>query len=228
MTCKCHLSTEQKGKIVGMATAGMTKTSMGHKLGIERTKILAFVSWEATCGTVAMPTKTGRPRKATERDLCQLQLTLLKKILGWRLPRWRIKVQPQSPLALSVLRLMDLGFNNWVAVKKPFLRNSHHEQRFWLESWTIVDWEKVLWTNKSSFEIGKKSQHVKVRTDSKSKYTPNFMGCCSRDSYTYTAYHVHVTDTKLVVRKEGSNPIFSLILQSTNWNPVGTLTWWLG
>ncbi|KNZ49224.1 hypothetical protein VP01_513g1, partial [Puccinia sorghi] len=73
MSQKFHLSIARKEKIVGMATTGMTKTSIGNKLGIGRSNISAVVSQEEARRTVATATKTGRPQKETPWNLCQLQ-----------------------------------------------------------------------------------------------------------------------------------------------------------
>ena len=158
MTRKRHLSTEMNGKIIGMATPGMTHTSIGHKLGIGRTTISAVVSRDAARGTVATATRTGRPHRASDRDLCQLQS------VHQRNPRMKI-AEVKDQIATSILThtvhlwAHDLGFNNRVAVKKPFLSDSHQERRLRFakehESWTVDQWRSVLWTDESSFEIGK-------------------------------------------------------------------------
>ena len=71
-------------------------------------------------------------------------------------------------------RAHELGFNNRVAVKKPFLSDTHKERRLRFakehESWTVDEWRNILWTDELSFEIGKNSRQVKVWRDSQSKY----------------------------------------------------------
>ena len=71
-------------------------------------------------------------------------------------------------------RAHELGFNNRVACKKPFLKE--HHQRLWLQfarahkNWTVEDWKKVLWTDESSFEIGKFSRQVVFWRKKEEKY----------------------------------------------------------
>ena len=111
MTRKRHLSTKMNGKIIGMATAGMTHTSIGDKLGIGRTTILAVVSRDAARGTVATATRAGRPRKASDRDLRQLQSVLQRN-------PWMKIAEVKDQIATSIsthtvrCRTHDLGFNN--------------------------------------------------------------------------------------------------------------------
>ena len=123
--------------------------------------------------TVATATRTGRPWKASDRDLHQLQSVLQRN-------PWMKIAEVKDQIATSIsthtvcCRAHDLGFNNRVAVKKPFLSDSHQER--WLqfakehESWTVDQWRSVLWTDESSFKIGKNTQQVKVWRDSQSKY----------------------------------------------------------
>ena len=111
MTHKRHISTEQKAKILGMATAGMTHTSISNKLGIGRTTISAVVSREAARGTVATATRTGRPRKASDRDLRQLR-SVLEHNPRLKLAEVKDQIAPSISTRTVSRRAHDLGFNN--------------------------------------------------------------------------------------------------------------------
>jgi hypothetical protein len=71
-------------------------------------------------------------------------------------------------------RAHNLGFNNWVAAKKPFLNDRHKANCLQFakahEHWTTNDWRLVLWTDESSFEIRKSSTQVQVWQKSTEKY----------------------------------------------------------
>ena len=55
--------------------------------------------------------------------------------------------------------LHQVGFYNRVAQKKPFLSDVHRRRRlkFALQhrNWTFEEWKKVIWTDESTFKIGK-------------------------------------------------------------------------
>ena len=109
MTRKQPLSTKQKGKVVGMATAGMTHTSIGKRLGIGRTAISAVVAQEAACGTISMATRTGSPRKASVQDLCELQLVLEHN-------PWMKLAEVKDQLAPLAVVLMNLvSITEWLS-----------------------------------------------------------------------------------------------------------------
>ena len=172
---RTHHLTEKKGKIVGMAAAGMTHKSIVTRLGLVRSTVSSIVAREATRGTVATAARSGRPCKATERDLRHLQTVLQAN------PRMKIaEATDQLPTAVSTRttrrRAHDLGFNSRVAVKKPFVNDTHRERRLQFAEdhahWTMDDWRAVLWTDESSFEIGKPSRQIKVWRGKKAKFDP--------------------------------------------------------
>jgi len=156
-----------------MATVGMTHTSIGKRLGIGRTTISVVVAQEAACRTVATATRTVRHWKASVQDLCQLQLVLEHN--PWmKLAEVKDQLAPSISTRTVGRRAHELGFNNRVAVKKPFLSDTHKERRLQFakehESWTVDEWRNILWTDELSFEIGKNSRQVKVWRDSQSKF----------------------------------------------------------
>lgn len=57
-------------------------------------------------------------------------------------------------------------FFSRVAAKKPFINEDQRKRRLTFardhQHWTINNWKKVIWTNESSFEIGKQYQQVMV------------------------------------------------------------------
>jgi hypothetical protein len=63
-------------------------------------------------------------------------------------------------------RAHEIGYNSRIAVKKPFINDKNKQKRLDFArqhlEWTIADWSKVIWSDESSFETGKKSQQVKV------------------------------------------------------------------
>jgi transposase len=74
----------------------------------------------------------------------------------------------------ACLRAHDLGFNNRIAAQKPFLSDNHKAARLRFAEehphWDVNDWRKVLWTDESSFEIGKNSKQIHVWKKPQTKY----------------------------------------------------------
>ena len=79
--------------------------------------------------------------------------------------------------------LHESGFYNRVAQKKPFLTDAHKCKRFEFafvhRKWTSEEWEKVIWTDESTFEVGKTSRQIIVWRKSDECYnldclTPTF------------------------------------------------------
>ena len=64
------------------------------------------------------------------------------------------------PIALKT----QLGISNRIAAKKPFITAKQRVKRLaWAKDhlqWTMVDWERVIWTDEASVEIGKESRIV--------------------------------------------------------------------
>ena len=63
-------------------------------------------------------------------------------------------------------RIQDLCYNTCVAVKKAFVNDIQKKKRLEFANshltWTTTNWAKVIWSDESSFEIGKLSKEVHV------------------------------------------------------------------
>jgi hypothetical protein len=74
--------------------------------------------------------------------------------------------------------LHDVGFYSRIAQKKPFLFDTHRARRLDFarehQKWTIEDWKKVIWTNESTFEVGKSFRQILVWLKSDEHYK---LGC---------------------------------------------------
>ena len=160
-----EFSTEEKATFVGMHKAGMTCAAIGRELGIPRTSVSDVVQRYRCRGTVETQMRSSRPCKLTMRNKRELGRLLAQnrrlKIAGL-IEQMTVKVCDRT------LRntIKSLGFNNRVAAKKPHLIQRHKEERLAFarehQHWTLLDWKNVIWTDESSFELGKKSRQVKV------------------------------------------------------------------
>jgi hypothetical protein len=73
--------------------------------------------------------------------------------------------------------LHDNGIFSRIAVKKPFLTAQHMSQQLdfarQYRRWCTADWERVYWTDESTFEIGKNSRQVHVWKMAYERYSSN-------------------------------------------------------
>ena len=62
--------------------------------------------------------------------------------------------------------LHESRFYNQVAQKKPFSTDAHKHKRFEFafahRKWTSEEWEKVIWTDESTFEVRKTLRQIIV------------------------------------------------------------------
>ena len=84
------------------------------------------------------------------------------------IPLARLVEQMSVRVHANTLRkvIMSLGFHNRVAAKKPYLSLKHKADRLAFakahQNWMESDWRNIMWTDESSFEIGKYSRQVTV------------------------------------------------------------------
>jgi transposase len=146
---KPHLSTEQKAKIVGILDAGMTPTAIGSQLGIGCTTISAIITRSAERGTVVTAPRSRRPRMTNDQDSRELEKVLNNN--PW-MKMAEVKDILTKPISTKTAhrRAHKMGFNNQVAVRKPFLNKTHRRRRLQFAKrhidWTPDDWQMVLWT----------------------------------------------------------------------------------
>jgi hypothetical protein len=92
-----------------------------------------------------------------------------------------VRDQLAVPISTQTARQQahKLGFKNRVAVKKPFLTKTHKRCRLQFakryNDCTPNSWRKIVWTNESSFEIGKISRQVVVWRKPKDKYKKEYL-----------------------------------------------------
>ena len=114
--------------------------------------------------------RSGRPHKLDDRTLRHIKITLdgnrcqslsdITHVVNESIS------SPVHPDTVQRAIRTQLGLNQYVAAKKPFLKPSHIKARLdWArehKGWTEEDWKHVIWTDESSVEIGKGSKVVWV------------------------------------------------------------------
>ena len=117
----------------------------------------------------ARPTRTGRPRILQDRDLRRLVREVCKSEDGRKASYMKLARDLGIQASEDTIRraFHKLGFHRYVACPKPFInwRNRQKRLQFAREhvKWTIEDWKKVIWTDESSFETGRKARTFVTR-----------------------------------------------------------------
>jgi hypothetical protein len=114
-------------------------------------------------GTIVPKKAPGRPPILGELDIN----TLLNNVQDNNCTTIQdITAKAPKPVSTSTGRriLHKNGLFYRVAVKRPRLQPRHAEERLAFsrckQDWTWIDWERVVWTDESCFEIGKDFREI--------------------------------------------------------------------
>lgn len=169
------LTDAEKGVVVGMHTGGMRGAQIARELKMSASTVYGVLGSYKKRGTVVSPKSPGRPRKLTRRNMSYLE-RLLDKDRRASLTEITNQMASIAKVSTRIVRnaLQTLGYRNRVAAKKPFLNKKHKADRLAFarqyEKWTKEDWKKVIWTDESSFEIGRNSRQIRVWRKSHERY----------------------------------------------------------
>jgi transposase len=159
------LTTEEKSRIIGMSEAGLKGVQIAKELGHPTSTVYTVLKNFRLYGTVVGPKPTGAPRKLSERDARDIVRTL-KEDRRQTLADITNKIHSKVSTTTVRRALRSTGYFCRVAARKPFLNDRHKAARLAFakkyRSWTFDDWKKVIWTDESTFEIGKNSRHILV------------------------------------------------------------------
>ena len=130
-----------------------------------------YYSLHRTAQTVSNQNRkrSGRPRCTNEQEDKHIRVSSLRN---------RRLTSPQLAASFNITRktvsmstmqrrLRDAGLLGRVAKKKPYLRLTNKNKTLrWAKEhrhWTEEDWKKVLWTDKSKFEVFRSQRRTLVR-----------------------------------------------------------------
>jgi transposase len=162
---RSYVSNDIRHMIVGMQKAGMSVSEIGNIVGRPKSTISRILKRFRISGSVLPASRSGRPQNMSDRDRRKLHRDLSS---NRRAPLAELCSNVTSSVGMSTLRkeLHELGVNSCIAVKKPFLSDIHKAKRLAFANehlhWTIDDWSNVIWTDESSFEVGKPSRQIRV------------------------------------------------------------------
>ncbi|KAJ8728624.1 hypothetical protein PYW07_006320 [Mythimna separata] len=152
-------SPEIRGIIIDLHKAGKSNREISRLQKISRQTVDYIVKNFVAEGTICNKPRSGRPRATTSSE--DLSIVVISK-RNTRLTAPEIAAQfnadRDKPVSVSTVkrRLCDAGFKGCIAVSKPLLKPNKKKRLNWArehKNWTTSNWEKVLWTDESKFEI---------------------------------------------------------------------------
>lgn len=168
------LAADVRSRIVGMKEAGATTAEIAVALSVPTRTVNDVFRKFRERGTTTPQNSPGRPPKLGERDLRGLVRFSKKNrraVLSDVTNSAAVKVSDRTVRR----HLRKEGIFARVAVQKPFLTDQHKARRLEFakvhRNWTVEQWEKVVWTDESSFEIGKNFRRVLVWRTAYERYS---------------------------------------------------------
>jgi transposase len=154
-----------RNMIVGMREAGLTLSKIRDIVGRSKSTISKVLKRYNECGFVKPTNKLGRPHKLSDQGRRRLMRDLSSNYCA-PLAELCENIIPHVGMGTLHKEIHELGVNGYIAVKKPFLNDINRVKRLAFAKqhvlWMVYDWNDVIWTNESSFEVGKQSCQIQV------------------------------------------------------------------
>lgn len=159
------MTTEQRVRAITLLEEGYSSREVASKISkpgnkIHHTSILRLKKKYEETGSVKNKQVSGRPRKLTERDERTVVRLILKDECSTASEVQRsLKVHDNIEVSSNTVRrvLKRNGFVARVKRKKPLLSKTHRKTRLEFaekyKHWTVEDWNKVVWSDESKFQI---------------------------------------------------------------------------
>ncbi|MBW0473417.1 hypothetical protein O181_013132 [Austropuccinia psidii MF-1] len=169
-----NLGVEKRSQIVGMSQASLSIRKIALRMGVPKSAVHDTIRRFQEHGACADRPKPGRPPLLNEADRQNLDNYIthnrranLNKIL---------QAIPNNVSNRTISKAIhDLGKRSCIAPKKPYLREVDFHRRLTFAQqfghWNIQAWARIIWTDESSFELGKKADQVRVWRTPQEKYS---------------------------------------------------------
>ena len=179
MPRNAKVDAKTRTRAVVLVEEGYSYRDVGTRLGISYKTVFRLVKKHRETGSIVDKPRSGRPKATTERE----DRILVRKSLGDRRltsPELRAKMEDDHGVHVSSRtvrsRLFSAGLRGCVAAKKPLLRDPTIRKRLAFarehRDWTIEQWNSVLWSDESSFQLFCGAKRAYVRRRVGEKYSP--------------------------------------------------------
>lgn len=160
-----EIKSTKKAYVNGMSKGGMKAKDIAIVVNLPLGTVYRIIREGYTEDEVPREQKRGRPPKFSERDIRSVvnfakgqRRATLAEITN----ECNIDAHPNTIRKM----LRNAGFNNRIARMKPFLMPRHIVMRKIFANehleWTLDDWKQVIWTDESTFELGKNYRQIRV------------------------------------------------------------------
>jgi len=165
-----ELSLKERTRAVTLHEEGYSQRDIARKIGASKTAVLHIIQKYRATGTTVNTKGRGRRRLSSARDDRVLVRASLanRRATSLQLKRlWTRETGIQCSSRTVRNRLLERNLRSYKARKKPFVNNRQRNQRLqWAKdhrNWTNADWQKVMFTDESNFELFPTPGHVMVR-----------------------------------------------------------------
>ena len=160
------ISNETRTRIVGLSEAGKKGVEIAAIIGVHVRTVQRVVKKFREDGTYkCKPCGGSHAKKLSDRDvraIIRVSKTHRRSTLS------EITNICSTQVSRSTIRraLHESGILSRIAVKKPFLTHRHISKRLAFAQkyggWNTKELERVVWTDESTFKVGKNSRQVHV------------------------------------------------------------------
>uniref|UniRef100_A0A914WGH2 Transposase n=1 Tax=Plectus sambesii TaxID=2011161 RepID=A0A914WGH2_9BILA len=173
-----YLSTDIKRRMVDLFNDNETKASIARIFKVCRSTVTRVLKSHSLRGTVAAAPKTGRPRKTTARmDKKIVRLSKKMPFLTASAIRNYLNIMDVSTSTIKS-RLRDSRLHERRPARKPLVSKKNKTRRLkfakYHESWTPQQWEKILWSDESKFNLFGSDGKVFVRRPDGARFDPKY------------------------------------------------------
>lgn len=161
---RTEMTPHDKGKILAYSE-NLNAAQIAKKMGRDPTTIRRFIAKYKSTGNIENLPRSGRPTVLNTNEKEQL---INKVTRNRRVPLHKAVNTLGLNCSLTTVKktLYKAGFHSQVAAKKPFISERHRIARVnWCEKYkdkSVYYWEKVIFSDESSVEIGKQSRQIRV------------------------------------------------------------------
>lgn len=160
MAPTCQIPYELRIKIITLREEGYSIRQISKKLKFSVSGVAKTIHRYRDTGSYDDRPRSGAPRKTSQRE--EKFLEVISKRNRFKTVRdltAELNTSRETPVSESTVRrrLAAKNLKGYIAAKKPLLRAINKKKRLqWAkkyQDWTEKDWEKVLFTDESKFEI---------------------------------------------------------------------------
>jgi hypothetical protein len=191
-----ELSLEERGEIVGLWKAGWSMRKIAQQVGCGVGTVCRNIQKKRKLGTTKDLPRSGRPRATTESQDKYIRVTTLMNRFrpSHEIAQTVFKRKSKRAVCAQTVRnrQVEAGLHGRIARNKPKLTKKQRQARLkWAkryQTWKAEDFEKILWSDESPFNLFIKNGKVWVRR----RQGEEFALCCMQPTVKFGGGHINV------------------------------------